>query len=301
MYRTAHARYSRTDAQTHAQTGWLDNAGSFDALAPYFVARGFTFLALDPPGCGHSDHRASHESYNDFDEVPLIADVLDYVGWKAPIVLVAHSRGGAVGATFAGAFPDRVKAAVFFDSSLGLTGLYPSQEYTTAPERLQQARESDLSNQQRTVRIFTDVNSAVRHSLENPFFPKALHTARAIVERHLTPCDGGYTFRHDVRTYGQKQNLHIDEAQMREFLAALACPVLRVNATARIVELPEAYEARVQARLAVIKDLTNIDVEGKHHVHSDEPAACAAVVFEWLDQRLYSGTAVRLGGTPSRL
>ena len=188
------------DKRALAFPGWLDNAGSFDALAPLFVEQGWTLLCIDPPGCGLSDHRSSHETYNDYDEVPMILDVLDSMGWER-CVMVAHSRGGAVAATAVGSFPSRFAAFVAFDSSLGLTGLYPTQMDTTAPQRMRLSVKSARSNRERSPRVFKTVNAAVEHSHRNTFFPKTERTARNIVRRHLTPCPGGWTFTHDVSPF----------------------------------------------------------------------------------------------------
>ena len=37
--------------------GWIDNAGSFDALAPLLARAGYRVAALDLPGHGQTAHR----------------------------------------------------------------------------------------------------------------------------------------------------------------------------------------------------------------------------------------------------
>jgi hypothetical protein len=74
--------------------GWLDNSGSWDRAAEILCKEyGFAILAVDPPGCGFSDHRPSSCLYNDYEEGPLIADVADAIGWQT-FGLLGHSRGG---------------------------------------------------------------------------------------------------------------------------------------------------------------------------------------------------------------
>jgi alpha/beta hydrolase fold len=74
--------------------GWLDNSGSWDRAAEILCKQyGFAVLAIDPPGCGLSDHRPLSTLYNDFEEAPLIADVADAIGWQT-FGLLGHSRGG---------------------------------------------------------------------------------------------------------------------------------------------------------------------------------------------------------------
>lgn len=47
-----------------AWPGWLDNAGSFDNLAPLMVQDGgYTIVCVDPPGCGRSDHLPKTAQY----------------------------------------------------------------------------------------------------------------------------------------------------------------------------------------------------------------------------------------------
>ena len=52
--------------------GWLDNAATFDNLAPLLPE--LRILSLDLPGHGHSDHRPSGSAYYFIDMGCLVAD-----------------------------------------------------------------------------------------------------------------------------------------------------------------------------------------------------------------------------------
>ena len=51
--------------------GWLDNAATFDNLAPHLSE--FRILSLDLPGHGHSDHRPSGTAYYFIDMVMAVS------------------------------------------------------------------------------------------------------------------------------------------------------------------------------------------------------------------------------------
>ena len=89
--------------------GWMDHAESFAVLAP--LLDGFHVIALDLSGQGLSGHRAAHATYNIWDDLPQIADLLDVLGWQDCIVM-GHSRGANIAGLFAAAQPDRVRALI---------------------------------------------------------------------------------------------------------------------------------------------------------------------------------------------
>ena len=73
--------------------GWLDNAGSFDLLAP--LLDGCHVLALDSAGHGHSSHRSPDASYNIWQEVGDLIDIADQMGWPR-FSAIGHSRGAVL-------------------------------------------------------------------------------------------------------------------------------------------------------------------------------------------------------------
>ena len=61
--------------------GWLDNAATFDNLAPLLPE--LRIMSLDLPGHGHSDHRPSGSAYYFIDLVMVVIEVADVLGLES--------------------------------------------------------------------------------------------------------------------------------------------------------------------------------------------------------------------------
>ena len=83
--------------------GWLDNAASFEFLAP--LLEGCRVVAVDQRGHGLSDNL--NRPYHIWDGVPDVIGILDALEWDQAILL-GHSMGAAVSSLVASAFPDRI-------------------------------------------------------------------------------------------------------------------------------------------------------------------------------------------------
>ncbi|GBG30145.1 Serine hydrolase-like protein [Hondaea fermentalgiana] len=298
--------------------GWLDNSGSMEPIAPFFVKKGFAVAAFDPPGCGRSSHHANCAWYHDFEEAHYIMMLADRLGWGAePFILMSHSRGSNISAFTAAAFPHRVRAVILFESSLGMAGTYITNRRETGPiwGSFSESIAMDRKNRTRTPRKFEEFEEAVQHNVGNPAFPKSREIGQAIVLRHLiSHPEGGLTFGHDVRTYGQNQSRFIDEETNVAFLRALRAPVINIygsqTSMSELVkystdeESAEAYQKTynwhavpssvflpyvrdVRKRTATVKDFTPVIIEdAHHHLHGDVPEEVASAVLPWLEDRL---------------
>ena len=88
-----------------ASHGWLDNAGSFELLAP--LLPGCEIVALDLAGHGSSGSRSVDSAYNLWQDVGDLLDVADELAWPR-CTLLGHSRGAGISMLFAATFPERV-------------------------------------------------------------------------------------------------------------------------------------------------------------------------------------------------
>ena len=102
--------------------GWLDNAASFDRLAPHLAAAlGATVVALDFHGHGASSHRPPHAGfgYSFEDHACAVVGVLRELGWSRDshdVTVVGHSMGACV-ATLVGGLLESAAAAGKLDAA----------------------------------------------------------------------------------------------------------------------------------------------------------------------------------------
>ena len=93
--------------------GWLDNAASFEVLAP--LLHDHYVVALDLTGHGRSSRRSDDASYQIWDDLPEIMGVIEQLGWQT-FDLMGHSRGAIISTLLASAIPQRVKHLVLLDA-----------------------------------------------------------------------------------------------------------------------------------------------------------------------------------------
>jgi pimeloyl-ACP methyl ester carboxylesterase len=69
--------------------GWLDNSSSFSVLGPYLADRGYTVVAIDHVGHGHSSH-TSHDQMNQFSKYVFhVKEMLKELEWDSA-TLIGH-------------------------------------------------------------------------------------------------------------------------------------------------------------------------------------------------------------------
>jgi pimeloyl-ACP methyl ester carboxylesterase len=107
--------------------GWLDNAATFDVIAPRVNSiLNREVLALDFPGHGHSSHKSMDGPTQLISEYAYyVSEVLTKMDWisdeasetKPPITIVGHSMGAAVTLIYAAAFPEQVSRIILLEGA----------------------------------------------------------------------------------------------------------------------------------------------------------------------------------------
>lgn len=252
--------------------GWLDNAASFDLLAPRLG--GLRIAALDLPGHGQSEHRR-HATYHFVDYVADALATADALGW-ARFALLGHSLGAGVAAMLAGAVPERVLRLIAIE---GLAPLTDAPEL--APQRLRDAVTAELGARAATgkaARVFADAEAAAELRARSSGLPIA--AARVLVPRSLVAEGDGLRWSFDPRLR-LPSRLRLADAHVHAFLAAIACPTLVIRA-----RQGWPFDQVIQAqRLALLRDLEVVEIDGGHHVHLEAPAAVAAAIEAFLASR----------------
>ena len=250
--------------------GWLDNAATFDHLAPYL--KEFRLVSLDLPGHGLSEHRSSGSSYHFSDIIVDVLEVLQVLAWKH-FSLLGHSMGAGVASYLAGTIPEKICSLILIE---GLGSL--AQDAEKMPEILRESAEQWQHLAHKKLPIYPDVETAVKVRHHVGGIEES--SVRTLVARGLQPVDGGFTWRSDPRLKIKSRH-YLTEEQACAFLEEITAPVLLIEAEN---SKQDQWKELLLKRIPYIKNLQHRKVSGDHHLHLDNPQEVAAVIREFLQQ-----------------
>lgn len=252
--------------------GWLDNAASFDGLAPLLESH--YLVAIDLPGHGRSEWRSPDNWDYWLDYLDDIDQVFRHFGWNTAD-LIGHSLGGTLASTYAAVFPERIRRLLLIEAFGPLTT--PIEQ--TVPQ-LRKGLAARASYTNPTLRNFPDVEHAAQARMRANDLSHA--AAMSLVERGLVAVNGdfapGYRWSSDPRLLMPSLQRYSEE-QALAILAAIAAPTLLVWAD------PAHPYARGTAMQTRIDHVTNLQIQrlpGNHHLHLENPQPVAAVINEFL-------------------
>ena len=245
--------------------GWLDNAASFDAIAPLLCDK-FHIVALDLPGHGRSDHRPPGTWYHFVDSVGDVAAAADALNWNN-FSLLGHSLGGGIATLLAAAFPKRIDHLYLIDA---LGPLTTDAEQT--PALLQRALEQRSGLSSKTLRVFATESEAAKARQEATWL--SFEAAQILVSRGLDAIPGGYRWSSDPRLRLASPQ-RFTEPQMLAIVKAIRAPTLVILAQPLAPFLPEAL---IQKRIENVADIEVIKLPGSHHIHLEDPQPVAAAI-----------------------
>ncbi|HLU12638.1 MAG TPA: alpha/beta hydrolase [Arenimonas sp.] len=248
--------------------GWLDNAASFQPLAPWLAD--FRWVALDLPGHGGSQHRAPGHDYAFVDWIHDVLDALDALGWERADLL-GHSMGGAIASLLAAAVPERVRRLALVEALGPLAG-DPDQ----AGQRLRESVQARRQLRPRPPRRIPDIDTAVNARLAATKMER--EAARLIVERNLRPFEGGYAWRSDPRLT-LPASTRMPEAAVRSMLRLIEAPTLVIAAEPSPPWFPPDI---LRERATCVADIRLQQVPGGHHLHMEQPGVVGPMLRDFL-------------------
>lgn len=241
--------------------GWLDNANTFDRLAPLLPE--LNFIALDFAGHGYSDHRPEGVHYHPIYDIQEVLAVANHLNWHQ-FNVIGHSMGASIASELAAMFPDRVRSSVQIDGFLATGGV-------SAESRIQQTRLAieKILNPHHQARVFENIDAMARRVTEAT--DQTIDAARVLVERGHKEVDGGISWRTDPRIRYPTPLRHTRD-QINLLLKDSTSPSLLIVA--------EQGDKWYQGEIGVAEEHhPNLRVErmtGSHHIHL-EPAFVAEV------------------------
>lgn len=248
--------------------GWLDNAASFEPLAP--LLKGLRLVALDLPGHGRSDHRPAGTPYHFIDYVEDVLGAADALGWER-FSLLGHSLGGAVATLVAGACPERINRLGLIEA-LGPLTEHPNE----APRRLAHALDRARVRGDRPARTYPAIEQAIEARQAAGGLDET--AARLLVERATVAVEGGVQWRSD-RRLRLPAPYRFTEDQVLAVLRAIRAPTRLVIGDRGL--LPMERPA-LEQRVAAINDLEVDRLEGHHHLHMETPRPVADALGPFL-------------------
>ncbi len=253
-------------APTLALHGWLDNANTFEHLAPLLPE--LDIVAPDFAGHGFSSHRAPGVHYTSFADVQDVLAIANILGWER-FNVIGHSMGASVATELAGLFPERILRAVMIDG-------FAHHEGDTAAmlESNRRAIEQMLA-QHKTPPVYADLDAMVRRVTQAT--DQSWQAAATLVARGHRLVRGGYTWRTDPRirfSTPQRQ----DQEQLDALMMRSTAPALLIVAN----QGDSWYRPGVERRAANHPALRIEYIDGPHHVHLEDAPRVAALIREFL-------------------
>lgn len=245
--------------------GWLDNAASFDLLAPLLPS--CDLVCLDCAGHGRSGHRNYLGAYNIWQDVGELFAVADQLGWPA-FSLLGHSRGAMICFLAAGTFPSRITHLNLIEG--GLPRMAAADQ---APELLAEAIRTLRLAAQRPRQHYPSFARAVAARTRG-MFPLAECDAEVLARHGVVETEQGYSWSYDAKLLAGSE-VRFTSEQVLAFRDRISAPTLLIVAEAGILlQAPEAL-AWFDAKSAW--QLCRLPGGHHHHMHEQAPAVAARI------------------------
>lgn len=235
--------------------GWLDNAASFDLIAPAF-AKDFYFIAVDQAGHGHSGHHQAGAHYHMWDGVEDLAGIVEYFGWDQ-VDILGHSMGGVISSLYAGTFPEKVR-------KLGLIeALGPmANKAEAAPDNLATCIKDRLSKHNKAKPVYPKLEPVIM-ARTKAIGGLSVEASKRLVNRAMQKVEGGYSWRTDPRLR-YPSAVRFTEEQVQAFIGKITADCCLVLGDKGMLS-----EKSLAPRLEKLATKMVTTLPGSHHLHLD--------------------------------
>jgi pimeloyl-ACP methyl ester carboxylesterase len=247
--------------------GWLDNANSFDLLAPY-LSTNFYLVAVDLPGHGHSSHLPPGCYYHLIDGIFTTLQIIDALQCKQ-VHLLGHSLGGCLASVIAGVAPERVKSVACIEALGPLT----APDYACQKQLALYVHNDPLIDS-KPKKSYPSLQIAAEARATRGYLSVML--AKILCERGMYEEDGAFYWRHDKRLLVPSP-LRMTEAQVLSCLSTITAKSMLCWAN----EGFEFGEEKMQARIKAVKELRVVQLSGGHHIHMEKPEEVGGLLREF--------------------
>ena len=270
-----------SEKKLFAVHGWLENAGSFDRLAPLLFenelfAQKYSMLAIDLAGHGFSSHRDNGVPYSMIHYAMDIKHVLNQLGWEK-FEILGHSMGGSISALLVIGLPDQIDHYITLDA-LAPMGIRADQYLNRLKDAVEVA--STIYSIPDGFKIYPTEESIFNRILEGN---KELNeeAAKVLAIRGIKSVENGFTFTRDLRIKDGSPTYFLGKSYLeftQEVLNNISVPSICI--------LPTDSHMKQKGSLSDLKLPENYTcklVPGNHHVHTNTPEIVAPIILEFLN------------------
>lgn len=247
--------------------GKLDNAASFDLLAPFLPH--LQLVAVDFPGTGLSSPYPEGVLPHWKNDAFLMLHLINALKWDH-FDIIAHSLGSLSASIIAIARPQQVNKLVFLDI------LGPRIDFI---EKGTTYLLTDIDNfinyEQQPKTIFLDLESAIQKRMKSGNI--SYQASQALTLRGTRKSKDGYIWTFDRRLRSVASTLPYED-ELRTMFNAIITPVCLIRGKQGLSYPENIFQERAQS----LKNLTIHELPGGHHIHMDDPKPVATLISEFL-------------------
>ncbi|MVF12490.1 alpha/beta hydrolase [Ketobacter sp. MCCC 1A13808] len=233
--------------------GWLDNAASFDRIAPLLTD--YRVVAMDFAGHGYSAHRPDGMRYHMLDNVDDAIGFADALELNT-FILMGHSMGAGISSLLSGSFPERVEKLILIEG-IGTN----TSEAENAPAILRTAvcDMKKASAKRKPIYETKDEAIAARTLALGGI---SFEASATLCSRGLHQVEAGYTWRSDPRIK-MSSAIRLTDSMVEAYLQALTMPVFLATGNQSFF----AHSEVLQKRAGKVPHMQHVPLQGNHHLH----------------------------------
>ena len=284
--------------------GWLDNANTFDKLAP-MLPEDVHFVAIDLPGHGKSSHKP--KGVNTYDWVIDIKRVVNQLGWKK-FSFLCHSMGSEYSLLYAGIFPHDVEKIILLDGFVGGLDMCVDAVDVFAAHAKAMLEVASRKNYP----DMTDLTTKVFKAFQERFNESSEETAKNLLSRGVKQVAGGYELAHDTNLrvplstqYGMYSNsLKFRAEDYMSFFRRITSDILMIFMSEFFVKnilnhSKQGEKVKLKSGMVfnVLKQNAKVTVRllpGNHYSHLNNPKIIMPYLNSFLSYSLLPTTSSKL-------
>jgi pimeloyl-ACP methyl ester carboxylesterase len=250
--------------------GWLDNANSFDKLAP-LLCQNYEIVCIDLPGHGHSFHKKSDGVYYPAEWLIYLDQIIERLGWNA-LSIMGHSMGAGIASFYATVCEREIESLILID---GLSPL-PANE-NEAHDFLEKyflervhitAKKNEYSSFEKLVSARKLVGGI------------SLEAAEILMKRNFTKSGQSYLASSDTKLK-HSSPIRFTKRQVEVVLEKLKCPILLIEAIpTEGLSLPARW-MDLDALSKRLPNMTKSQLKGSHYIHLEEEAELSQKILRF--------------------